>query len=776
MKTSKRILCLLMCLLLTLFLGACAGEPPAETTQQTTEAPTTAPQPTPAEVYSQAAEAIGNAENLKLQITAEKTVSVGRDTFDFVSTQTLIYAGIGTDQFCASLDEVIKTGEYYDTFQEYYRDGELKTTVFGEHHFKGEQTQEDFLARFVPAVILDAALYTDVTATEGTADQTFSFSGATAGEAWALPEGAEMKEASGTAVLSSDGVLLESRYTITYAYGGADITAEYEVKITEEETSSVQEPDDSVEYQELSSIMAPRMLDTAVLSMMNSQYFSTTITEAMVVQAANLIQMQSNTIHMHGADENMLAKIDVTVNRQQEGKAERYQQVETYRDGSYSYTIDDGKPSADETVEYDVILDYCRSTLVAQMLSLTYVEDMEVTELNGITYLEIDATDAFADIWLDYVCETIFDDKDLLDNHASAYKTVTSQAYFAFDPCTGLPTAVGISYAGTHTIDGYPYAVSCQIDQAICVGDYDTYEEITDERPETQEPENKATPLFYHVTGPDGQEMWLFGTIHIGDERTSYLPQEIYDAFDASDALAVEFNTRAFEEAADDPEVQEMVTNAYFYTDGTVTASHISSELYATALKYIKASGNHNMNVPMLKVSLWSNFIDNFYLQQQYRLRASDGVDNQLLIRAEKMDKPIYDVESAELQINMTCGYSDELQEYLLKESIEYPMLENHQGTAELFELWCQGDEEALRKEIANDLSELTEEEKPLYEEYIKAMETDRNAGMLEVAKEYLESDEVVFYAVGLAHLLAEDGLVNTLRDAGYTVELVNFK
>ena len=54
-------------------------------------------------------------------------------------------------------------------------------------------------------------------------------------------------------------------------------------------------------------------------------------------------------------------------------------------------------------------------------------------------------------------------------------------------------------------------------------------------------------------------------------------------------------------------------------------------------------------------------------------------------------------------------------------------------------------------------------------------MYTDRNAAMLETAKEYLESGDVVFFAVGLAHLLAEDGLVNTLRDAGYTVELVPF-
>ena len=69
----------------------------------------------------------------------------------------------------------------------------------------------------------------------------------------------------------------------------------------------------------------------------------------------------------------------------------------------------------------------------------------------------------------------------------------------------------------------------------------------------------------------------------------------------------------------------------------------------------------------------------------------------------------------------------------------------------------------------------MTEEEKLLYQEYEKAMYTDRNAAMLETAKEYLESGDVVFFAVGLAHLLAEDGLVNTLRDAGYTVELVPF-
>ena len=75
---------------------------------------------------------------------------------------------------------------------------------------------------------------------------------------------------------------------------------------------------------------------------------------------------------------------------------------------------------------------------------------------------------------------------------------------------------------------------------------------------------------------------------------------------------------------------------------------------------------------------------------------------------------------------------------------------------------------------MKDDTSEMTEEELALYEEYNKSISTDRNAGMLEVAKEYLESGDTVFFAVGLAHLLAEDGgLVFTLREAGYTVEQV---
>ena len=202
----------------------------------------------------------------------------------------------------------------------------------------------------------------------------------------------------------------------------------------------------------------------------------------------------------------------------------------------------------------------------------------------------------------------------------------------------------------------------------------------------------------------------------------------------------------------------------------------------------MKASGNYNMNTEYMKPSIWSNSIENFYLRQamHYGLVSDKGVDNRRLARAEEQGKEILDVESGESQIAMMPGYSDDLQEKLLEDCISGNPMDYWDGVHELYEMWCAGDEAALRAELSDevDTTEMTEEEKseyeqflPLIDEYNEAMSYDRNDGMLKVAIGYLESGKKVFYAVGLAHLLNNvNGLVDALREAGYTVELVTYQ
>jgi uncharacterized protein YbaP (TraB family) len=404
-------------------------------------------------------------------------------------------------------------------------------------------------------------------------------------------------------------------------------------------------------------------------------------------------------------------------------------------------------------------------------------------------YLDLKLTEEFADRICRYLNNELWGDEEFLTGLASAYETTTNEAYLAIDGTTGFPTAIGVNYAGEHTIEGQAYVLSMQTDQTYELASQSAYKAITDENPPTEEPDNKATPLFYHVTGADGQEMWLFGTIHVGDVRTAYLPKEIYDAFDAADSLAVEFDSDKFyEQMENDKDLQKLASDAYYYSDGTTTKDHIEDEeVYDYAEKLMKATGNFNMNALVMKPSIWGNSIENFYLKMGYRLHSGYGMDNLLMERAREQEKPIVDVESGIEQMQMLGGYSDALQEYLLCSTLSTAALEYQTEVQELFELWCSGDEAKMiaylnEEDEEPDTSTMTQEEldeynrvQELMDEYNSAMSSDRNVEMLKAAIDYLESDKVVFYAVGLAHLLAEDGLVNTLRDAGYTVELVTY-
>ena len=120
----------------------------------------------------------------------------------------------------------------------------------------------------------------------------------------------------------------------------------------------------------------------------------------------------------------------------------------------------------------------------------------------------------------------------------------------------------------------------------------------------------------------------------------------------------------------------------------------------------------------------------------------------------------------------MMNGFPEELNLMLIEDTLE-GLDEYGESLNELFDTWLSGDYDEICKLALSEYDEeaLTEEELQMLKDYDKAMLDDRNLGMAEKAKEYLASGETVFFAVGTAHMLAEPGIVNLLREAGYTVE-----
>lgn len=805
--TGKRVCAWLIVLAVLLSVTGCDNTPETPVTKPTE---TTAPPPTEDSAQQDLAQKYDDAvallteEPVGLEVQYMRKLSLAGQDYHDRGTVSLGYWNWGTEDFLARAQRVIIFGnsDYTTDIVEIYSDGKMYQTL-DKDKFYAEISAEEFVDRFVPVKMLDPTLYTLSANEDGTQ---ITFADPTAGESWLIPEDAVLCSASGTVELNDQGELEKTAYTVTYQYGPAEFTLDYQVSVSGAGREPVV-PKSTTAYVMLDEADAVYALEHAYGYLSQATHVSTTTNDLLLSAAAGYAIQSMAEINAYDLNEEYAAKweTNISVMNYASGQDEEQEVVQKFIDGKYTMSVDGGREETISEVTQKGMMDSISGNLSANIIENDCIASVESTNLGSVMLFAYTGTEEMGKAYCEAVCTTIYQDPNLLNEHASSYETNKMEFYLALDSYTLLPVAAGVMYEGKHIIEGEEYILSRQTDQSFDLASLSAYHEIFEKPAAEEEPEVPATPLFYHVTGKDGQEMWLLGTIHVGDERTAYLPDEIYDALLSSDALAIECNQDAFEEQLEeDEELRKTVSDAYYYSDGTTIKDHlVTPDLYEDAVKMMKATGNYNFNAEHARPSVWSSSISAFCLQQGYGLTREKGVEERLLDLVEENGIPIWEVESTLFQIQMDSKYSPELQEVLLFSVMGVDTQEYAEESRELYELWCAGDEEALREEVKDEPWELKEEDFTLEdlsdedlerakkiladldninaqlakvsEEYEKAMSVDRNEGMLKVAKEYLESGDVVFYAVGLAHLLAENGLVNTLRDAGYTVELVNY-
>ena len=295
----------------------------------------------------------------------------------------------------------------------------------------------------------------------------------------------------------------------------------------------------------------------------------------------------------------------------------------------------------------------------------------------------------------------------------------------------------------------------------------------------TKAPSNAGSadvhPMLFHVTGENGQEMYLFGTIHVGDERNSAALQKLTPFLDGCDALAVEFDIVAYEK---DTAAQTRAVQQFILTDGTTVDQHMPAELFAQASELLgKAKLMPNL-MKYYNLSMWSQLVEQAALLTTTSLDVNAGMDRQLIEYCYGKKLPVRDVESADLQYGLLASFSDELNLLLIENTLKH-LDEYGAQVDELYSVWTKGNYDdilaVLNSEDEAQEEEMTEAQKALVEAYNNKMLTQRNLGMRDKAVEWLKAGDKVFFAVGAAHLVDEDGLVELLRAAGYTVEQVKY-
>ena len=804
MKQSIRLLSLLLSIAMVFSMLACDNNEPTTTTEttvttepvETTEA-TIASEPSAADIYNAAKAKLDSATDISLSVNSTTYITVADSQFSEQTDSTLTYRGIGTENTMILSEDAITYGIHLETdekddkkasptkYTEIWSGGNVYAQLDGTHHTTSAMDAETAKARYTPVSLLDASLYGTVTQEAADGGIRILFSDATAGESWIVPEGARLQEASGTALISAEGDLTEMTYAVTFTLGSAQYKTECSAKPMDE-VKEITVPTNTDHYLVTEQANALYLYATAISRLAQAERYSVNNSSSIFSYAGALSVAAFADTAVHEIGEELMFKIDETTHYTdyQEQISDSITHEITYCDGKLTMVTNDGLPSSKVTPA-DQLRDTLPRTEYMDELSPQYWEEVTATQFGNLYLLEFKLNEEFGNNQHNTLSDTLFGSATALYDIATEYKNGELTGYLSIDLYTGIPVSVGYKYEGFHTIEGDECELSCQVDNAIMLPDISAYKTISDKMPEEAEPETKPTPVFYKVTGDKGQEMWLLGTIHVGDERTAYLPQEIKDAFAASDALAIECDTKAFEQQLDeDEELAEKVSNMYYYSGEDTLKTKLSEEEYAEVIQLLKATGNYNMNSDYLKAGITAETINNTYLALGYQLTRDQGVEERLYQWAEEQDKEIREVESCMFQTEMSTGWSDDIQ-YVLLGSVTDTPEEYWTEAYELYEQWCAGDEAILRESMAQDVNmdDWTEEEKAEYEEYKphldeynKTMEHDRNEGMLQKAIEYLESGDVVFYAVGLAHLLGDtNGLVDTLREAGYTVEQVTY-
>lgn len=777
---QKRILAILLLLCLCVNLFACGIQPDAPTDPSLPSDATTAtdsdPVPGPWQDYQAAKKAMGLLRDYTVHFDYKLTYTVENQVYRESSIGTVAYAGHGASEK-VFVQENLHLGSYETVYYRSYFNGMGYCRV-ENCNFSSEITMAEFLSQVIPSILLNEGNYNTINSEITENGTRYRFEDAIRMENWTnFGASQTLTKAYGTAELSSDNQLMASDYHAEYLYGGIAYTLDVAVTIDRQTPPDFSmQPVYPEECATLNDLQIPRMLIQAVAAIFDTTNMTATYMDTCFSEAFSVIRSQSGSCDIYGSGNNLSALVANSLSvTNYTGTAVTNTQTIQFSDGIYSDTSHSGETITVDTVTPEDMRIKCEDIILSALYTLPAIQSAEITLTDDFIYIKFTGNSQFADS----LCAGIYDVFSLnLDSYSNyQYSTVENSGYLALNRYTKQPTAAGLSLERIHDINGVSCRLTYQLDQSIQLPSATAYNTITGTTPEEPAPTEPVKPLFYKVTGTDGQTLYLLGTVHVGDNRTSFLPEQIMTALQSADALAVEFDSFAFNDALHtDAALQQAFSDAYYYSNHGTYADHLDSESANMLDLMIKASGQNNINAPYTRVAIWCSKLKNYYLSLGSDLTSDKDMDSRLLQWAKAQNKPIYEVESGIAQLQTMTGFSDQWQQMQLQSLLEQGLTNYCADTETLYALWCSGDEEGLTAYLSTDTSAMTEEELALWKDYYKAMYTNRNKAMTKIAKQYLQSGETVFMAVEIAHVLGNGGILHRLQDAGYTIELISYE
>ena len=298
--------------------------------------------------------------------------------------------------------------------------------------------------------------------------------------------------------------------------------------------------------------------------------------------------------------------------------------------------------------------------------------------------------------------------------------------------------------------------------------------------------------LLWKADNGAGNTLYLLGSIHTDVNNTYPFHKQLRDIILGADQVTFELD---FNDQAQILEFAAMQV----YTDGTTLADHISPELYQATVKAGAQLGMDEQTIAQYKAWALATSFQSLATVDETTSSNAMAIDLYVNAKAANAGIPIDAVETYAFQGGIFDGLSPEYQETYLaggllmmldvdtmdqetrdalvavlgEEALEpatqdYIQAQLDQISA-MMETWKDRDPEAFDEVYDKDAILASDDE------LNAKLFIDRDPGMIQYAADYLsqEGSHTGLMVVGAGHMVGDTGIVQGLKDLGYTVEVV---
>lgn len=253
---------------------------------------------------------------------------------------------------------------------------------------------------------------------------------------------------------------------------------------------------------------------------------------------------------------------------------------------------------------------------------------------------------------------------------------------------------------------------------------------------------------------------YLFGTLHLGDKRVVTLHPNAETAFKGADAFYAEIDL--------DPAAQMKVAPLLMRRDGKKLTAAIGPELTAKLKKALKSINPALDTTTLEHFKTWAVAVTVPILELQ--LKMEQPLDAVLYARAQKANKKVGALETADSQMGVFDKFTEKEQQTLLNDSLD-AMLEDEDGIQRLLRTYLTGSTKEIAEFMTKEMATL-DSNPDLAKRLMKALLDDRNIGMADNADKFMQADpdKSHFFAVGAAHYTGKTAVQDLLEKKGYKI------